>query len=99
MATGKILLVAAIAAMSLPASAAVQVVGSSDARMCYEAADSPLTPSSRDFQHCDDALGVGASLTAYEEVATHVNRGILRLRRGQIDDAVGDFDAAIALDP
>ena len=32
-------------------------------------------------------------------VATHVNRGILRLRRGLVDEAVADFDRAIALDP
>ena len=35
----------------------------------------------------------------YESVATHVNRGILRLRRGLIDEAISDFDAAMALDP
>jgi tetratricopeptide (TPR) repeat protein len=28
-----------------------------------------------------------------------VNRGILRLRRGGVDEAVADFDQAIALDP
>ena len=32
-------------------------------------------------------------------VATHVNRGILRLRRGQIDLAIADFDEAMRLNP
>ena len=34
-----------------------------------------------------------------KSVATHVNRGILRLRRGMVDEAIADFDQAIALDP
>jgi Flp pilus assembly protein TadD len=31
-------------------------------------------------------------------VATHVNRGILKLRKGSVDGAIADFDRAIALD-
>jgi len=81
-----------------PASASVIVVGNSDARMCYEAADSPMTPSASDIRRCDNAL-LREMLSEYEMVATHVNRGILRLRRGMIDTAIADFDQAIALDP
>jgi Flp pilus assembly protein TadD len=32
-------------------------------------------------------------------VATYVNRGILRLRRGDLSGAMADFDAATALNP
>ena len=81
-----------------PASAAVVVLGNSDARMCYEAADSPMAPAARDIRRCDEAL-LREALSNYEVVATHVNRGILRLRRGFIDEAISDFDAAIRLDP
>ena len=88
----------AACAVAAPASAAVVVLGNSDARMCYEAADSPMTPAARDIRRCDDAL-LGEPLSNYETVATHVNRGILRLRRGMIDPAIADFDRAIALDP
>ena len=88
----------AVCAAAAPASASVVVLGNSDARMCYEAADSPMTPGSRDIRRCDDAL-LRESLSNYEVVATHVNRGILRLRRGLIDEAITDFDRAIALDP
>ena len=92
------LLVAAFAVCAVPASASVFVVGSSDARLCYQAADSPLNPALRDIRRCDDAL-LRDSLSQYEIVATHVNRGILKLRRGLVDAAIADFDAAIRLDP
>jgi len=94
----KTLLLAAAAALAAPASAAVIVIGNSDARLCFEAADNRLLPSQRDIRRCDDAL-LRETLSGYEVVATHVNRGILRLRREQTDEAVADFDRAIALDP
>lgn len=88
----------AACAVASPASASVVVLGNSNARLCYEAADSPMTPGARDIRTCDDAL-LREALSSYEEVATHVNRGILRLRRGMVDEAISDFDRAIALDP
>ena len=98
MATGKYLLAALAAAVSVPALAAVTVVGSSSARMCFEAADSPMTPTVRELRYCDSAFEEGA-MSAHDTVATHVNRGILRLRRNQTDSAIADFDQAIRLDP
>lgn len=98
MATGKIVLTALLAATSIPAFAAVQVVGSSDARICYDAAESNGVPTLYAIQTCDRAIQIGG-LSSYETVATHVNRGILRLRRSQIDAAIADFDRAIAIDP
>jgi tetratricopeptide (TPR) repeat protein len=98
MANLKLVMVAAVAVCAGPAAASVMVVGSSDARMCYEAADSPLNPSVRDIRRCDGAL-LHDTLSQYEIVATHVNRGILWLRRGMVDEAIGDFDEAMRLDP
>ncbi len=98
MAARKLVLTALIAAASVPAFASVQVIGSTDARMCFEAADSPMMPQLRHLRYCDEAL-LREQLSAYETVATHVNRGILRLRRGAVDEAIADFDRAIALDP
>jgi tetratricopeptide (TPR) repeat protein len=98
MAVRKIVIGAMLAACAAPVAASVLVIGSSDARLCYEAADSPMLPQIRDLRHCDDALSVG-NLTNYETVATHVNRGILRLRRGGVDEAIADFDSAMTLDP
>ena len=98
MATGKYLLAAFAAAVSVPALGAVTVVGSSSARMCFEAADSPLQPSIREMRYCDEALAQDA-LSEHDTVATHVNRGILKLRRNQVDAAIADFDQAIRIDP
>ena len=98
MAVRKIVIAALLAAGATPALASVVVVGSGDARLCFQAADSPMLPQAVDIRHCDNAIAEGA-LTTYEMVATHVNRGILRLRRNQIDDSIADFDAAMRLDP
>ena len=94
----KLVLAALLAACAAPAPAAVLIVGNTDARLCYEAADSPLLPDVGDMRRCDEALRSGG-LSGFETVATHVIGGILGLRRGHTDEAVGDFDRAIHLDP
>lgn len=87
----------AACAIAAPASASVVVLGNSNARLCYEAADSSSVPGARDLRLCDDAL-LNETMTTYDTVATHVNRGILRLRVGRVDEAINDFDRAIAMD-
>lgn len=94
----KLLIAALLAAIAAPASASVMVIGNASARACYEAADSPLAPDVADLRVCDTALRDGG-LTLHDTVATHVNRGILRLRQDQVDSALQDFDTAIRLDP
>lgn len=98
MTIGKFLITAGIAALAVPAAAAVTVIGATSARLCYEAAEARSTPADSSIDRCDDALREEA-LTEYETVATYVNRGILKLRRGRIDDAITDFNTAIARDP
>lgn len=98
MATGRYLFAALLAAVSVPALGAVTVIGSSSARMCFEAADSPMLPSIRDMRYCDEAFEQGA-LSQHDTVATYVNRGILKLRRNQVEAAIADFDQAIRIDP
>lgn len=89
---------AAFFGFALPAAAGVTVVGAGNARMCFLAAESDNIPDLRTIDRCDDAIeeerGNGRRL-----VATHVNRGILRLRRGDRAGALADFDRATALDP
>ncbi|MDQ8755366.1 tetratricopeptide repeat protein [Sphingosinicella sp. LHD-64] len=94
----KLLAAALLAVISVPAAASVQVIGSSSARLCYEAADSALTPSADDLGRCNTALRDEA-LSRADMVATHVNRGILFMRRGLTERAIADFDMAIAMDP
>ena len=95
---GKFLVSTAALLAAAPAFGAVQVIGSSAARMCYEAADSQGIPSSDALARCDTALSEEA-LAPHDEVATYVNRGILKLRLGRIDDASTDFASAIQRDP
>lgn len=93
-----LLLAAAVLALPLPAAAGVTVIGSGNARMCYLSAESKLAPRGVDVRRCDDALLEERS-NPEVLVATHVNRGILRLRRGNTAGAIADFDAATALNP
>ena len=87
---------AALAASSAVAS--VVVIGSSTARMCYEAAEARSALSLEGMRSCNDAID-GGSLTTRDLVASYVNRGILKLRAGLVDEAIADFDDAIELDP
>jgi tetratricopeptide (TPR) repeat protein len=85
---------AALAATS--ATAAVTVIGNTSARLCYEAAESKAHIA-QGLGYCDKALR-DESLSTSDTVATHVNRGILKLRRGELDNAIADFDRAIGMD-
>jgi tetratricopeptide (TPR) repeat protein len=95
----KILLAAALSAgiMSSAASAGVVVVGTSPARGCYESARAE-NGSQVALEGCNAAFDSGM-LSFYEQVATHVNRGIVRLFGDDTLGAIVDFDRAIALDP
>ena len=92
----KLLLTAAALAVAGPAIAAVQVIGNSSARICFETADSGGV-SAMGMRYCDEALDHEA-LTQHDRVATYVNRGILKMRKGDYDEAIEDFDTAIAQD-
>lgn len=92
------MLAALVAVFSVPAIASVTVIGNSLARQCFQAADSPLMPNLADVRRCDTAFAEEA-LSEYDRVATHVNRGILHLRRGEVDRAIADFDMAMRIDP
>lgn len=104
MTRGSLLLAAAVPAAAfvlaipLPAAAGVTVIGAGNARMCYLAAKSKMMPRSDDFQRCNAAVWEEQMKPAVL-VATHVNRGILRLRAGDMTGALADFDAATALNP
>jgi len=92
------LLAAAGAAIAFPAAAAVTVLGSSSARMCYLSAEDRTRPVAGSLTDCDVALAT-EGLSERDRVATFVNRGILKLRMKRLDEAIGDFDEAIRRDP
>ncbi len=88
------------AAFALPsaAGAGVTVLGSGNARMCYLAAVAKSAPRGDELRRCDFALQEEKTHKR-NLVATHVNRGILRLRTGDAAGALADFNAATALNP
>jgi tetratricopeptide (TPR) repeat protein len=88
---------AGLAATAAPAPAAVTVLGNSYARTCYQAAVSALGGREA-IPDCDLAFRQ-ENLSEADRVATHVNRGILKLRAADLDGARADFDAAIRIDP
>lgn len=98
MATGKYLIAALMAASSFPAMAGVIALGSSSARLCYESADSQTYPSPVAMAQCDEAIRE-PGISHRDVVATYVNRGILKLRRGLTEAAITDFDQALHMDP
>jgi len=98
MALSRYLIAALAAASPVPALAGVAVIGSSSARLCFEAADATARPNPRDLIRCDEAL-VEPGISHHDYVATWVNRGIVRLRRGLVEESIADFDRAMAIDP
>jgi Tfp pilus assembly protein PilF len=91
------LCLAALCALPAAASASSLVLGSGFARMCFEAADAERANSST-ISICDRALTEEA-LAWDDQVATYVNRGILRARTGDIAGAMSDYNRALKLDP
>jgi tetratricopeptide (TPR) repeat protein len=94
----KFLFAAAALLAASPASAAITVLGNSSARLCYEAAESRGNPTLNVIRTCDEAMRADA-LSDYDRVATLVNRGILKARLGNLDEAIVDYDAALRRDP
>jgi tetratricopeptide (TPR) repeat protein len=92
------LFAAAALLVAAPALGAVTVLGNSAARSCFLAAESRGIPSPEVIRFCDDALGREA-LSREEHAATLVNRGILKSRLGDVDEAIADYDAALSRDP
>jgi tetratricopeptide (TPR) repeat protein len=79
------------------AHASSLVIGSGLARMCFEAADKERA-SKGTLDLCDRALTEEA-LSFDDQVATYVNRGIIRARLNDWTGATADYDRAIRLDP
>ena len=79
------------------ANAATLTIGGSLARSCYEAAEA-RTATAQTLDVCNRAL-TEEGLLDVDRVATHVNRGILRLVNREFQLADADFDRALAINP
>ena len=93
-------LAAGIGAMMLPLSAVqagILTIGHGFAQSCYEASQSQ-TSAPDAIEACNLALSE-QGLDFHDQVATHVNRGIVYYLSGNLAAANRDYDQAIALDP
>lgn len=87
----------ALAAATLPASAAQTTFGRGPALACYEAAvarEATMTTLSE----CDAAVA-GSDISSRDRAASVVNRGVLHLIRREPALALADFDLAAKLRP
>ena len=93
-----VLAVSAVAlTTALPASAGIMTIGGSYAEGCFRAAEQhSITMESLDS--CDRAFTEQA-LSREDEMATYVNRGILRMLRSDYQRAHSDFTAAMSMSP
>ena len=78
-----------------PAHAQLVVSGSGSAQACYLSAKTGNGGDLGAIRECSDALGT--TLTRSDEAATHVNRGVLYMRRGEQERAVADYERALEL--
>ena len=95
----KMLLLAA-AALSLvagSADAAISVLGGGQAQECFQAAKADKFDNAS-VGICNIALDT-EMLTPQDRGGTLINRGVMRLRRGEYEAAHADFNAGIALIP
>lgn len=82
------------AASAAAAQLSVTTIGATDAAACYENARDMLT---EDTRPCDLALDDHKTLSV-DRKKTLVNRGIILNRRGDYNEALADFNAAIEID-
>ena len=91
---------AGIAALALPLSAAqagIITIGEGFARSCYEASErQDARPVN--IETCNRAFSEQA-LDIHDQVATHVNRGILYYLSGNLAAANYDYNQALGMDP
>ena len=91
------ILAAAAILAAFPASAGVMTIGGSFAEGCFRAAESRVGTLEA-LSTCDRAF-TDQALTADDEFATYVNRGIVKMHRSEFPGAQSDFDRAAAMDP
>ncbi len=94
------LLVSLLVSLGAYSSAAAQVVvqGNSEARACYFHAAGDLKGRKSSVKRCETALRQ-ENLDRKDAAATHVNLGILLMRRGDHAKSLAAYDRAIDLRP
>ena len=90
-----VMAVTCLAAGGVPA--AISVLGGGQAQECFQAAKEGKSDNAS-LGVCDMALDT-EFLTPQDRGGTLVNRGVMKLRRGEYEAAHADFDAGISLVP
>lgn len=86
-------LVAAAILMAFPATAQIQILGSNIGQSCYDAALRSNGPLRVRERVCNEAIE-SDTLARRDLAATHVNRGIIRMRANDYSGAIEDFETA-----
>lgn len=88
-----------LSALALPTAASAQlvVIGQGQAAECYQYAMSGNDGSRVALETCDGAFA--EALSRNDRAATHVNRGVMLMRKGDQTAATKDYQKAIALIP
>jgi len=88
---------AILVCLTAPADALVAVIGSGLAHDCFVMAKAGADPRDA-VATCTMALQE-AALDPRARAGTHVNRGVMEVALGRIDDAMADYDTALTLNP
>ena len=89
----------AVCALAAPlANAQVTVIGGGMARECFESAKHSWVSPSEGEKMCTRALNF-ETLNVSNRAATYTNRGVFRMRGGDYDRALDDYDKAKRLRP
>jgi tetratricopeptide (TPR) repeat protein len=88
---------AAFLLLSAPAHALVAVVGDGLAHDCFIAAKAGTDPRGG-IAVCNEALAEEA-LDARARAGTYVNRAVMKVALGRVDEAMADYDSGLALFP
>lgn len=88
---------AALLVLAAPAHALVSVVGAGLAHDCFTMAKAGTDPRGG-IAVCDEALTEEA-LDARSRAGTYVNRAVMKMALGHVDDAMADYNSALKLYP
>ena len=83
--------------LSAPAHALVSVVGAGMAHDCFIAAKAGTDPRGG-IAICTMALAE-ETLGIHARAGTYINRAVMKVALGQIDDAMADYNSGLSLDP
>lgn len=97
MKAGAVLLGAALLLRPAPAHALVTVVGSGLAHDCFLIAKAGNDPR-KGIATCDEALAEEA-LDSRARAGTYINRAVMKVALGRVDDAMRDYNQGIAIKP